>query len=202
LETKKEPDENVDLEGDYHFGHSRVKESQVPSGRLTLAIENGRIAYGESARRRWGDSAKGRLEDRLNKFVASLIQLAAKVRECEEKETQQAALRREEEKRRVEQARILQEQQKLYKDEKVRVNALMTQAENWGKSKLLRDFIDAVKAAVVNGVQFSPDLNVAEWIAWAEKQADRLDPLTPSPPSILDHKELEQKEPERAYPRW
>ncbi len=32
------------------------------------------------------------------------------------------------------------------------------------------------------------EIELAEWIAWATSQADRLDPLAKSPPSILDGK--------------
>lgn len=28
-----------------------------------------------------------------------------------------------------------------------------------------------------------------EWVEWAERQADRIDPLKPSPPSLVDDKE-------------
>jgi hypothetical protein len=32
------------------------------------------------------------------------------------------------------------------------------------------------------------DTDLARWIEWALAQADRLDPLKPTPPSILDEK--------------
>ena len=40
--------------------------------------------------------------------------------------------------------------------------------------------------------KYSP-IEVAQWLDWATQQADRLDPLRPSPPSILDEKIEEVK---------
>jgi hypothetical protein len=40
----------------------------------------------------------------------------------------------------------------------------------------------------VSGVPVAPNSEVGRWIAWALGQAERLDPLVPSPPSILEEK--------------
>jgi len=39
-----------------------------------------------------------------------------------------------------------------------------------------------------------PDPETDLWLQWADQQADRLDPLTDSAPSVLDH--------EQEVPRW
>lgn len=57
------------------------------------------------------------------------------------------------------------------------------EAANWQEAKTLRAYIAAVEQQPVSGKQL---FKHREWSAWARDQADRLDPLTPSPPSILD----------------
>lgn len=46
----------------------------------------------------------------------------------------------------------------------------------------------ATDEAVQNGQAIEPGSPFGEWILWAERQADRLDPLKESPPSIIDQK--------------
>jgi len=66
--------------------------------------------------------------------------------------------------------------------------------ELWGRATRLRaeqirSFISAAReAAVKNGESIEPGSPFGEWIIWAERQADRLDPLKESPPSIIDQK--------------
>ncbi len=44
---------------------------------------------------------------------------------------------------------------------------------------------------------YGPAIDYKTWAKWAHDQADRLDPLTPSPPSIIDQeKELNEEEAE------
>jgi hypothetical protein len=75
----------------------------------------------------------------------------------------------------------------MIRQEKARVTKLVTDAENYGKSRLIRDFIAAVEHERINGNQvYTTDQNHETWMKWAKDQADRLDPLVESPPSILD----------------
>ena len=50
--------------------------------------------------------------------------------------------------------------------------------------------------AAARGKDISGDSELGKWLVWATAQADRLDPLKESPPSILDD-EAKYKEPER-----
>lgn len=64
---------------------------------------------------------------------------------------------------------------------------LILDAENWHKSKLVRKYISVVEKEVQSGnTAFLPKGDSDRWLKWARGQADRLDPLTVSPPSILD----------------
>lgn len=63
------------------------------------------------------------------------------------------------------------------------VDSLMQEADNWRRARDLRAYIAVVQKMAENAGTL-PDRE--QWMAWAKQQADRLDPLTPSPPSILD----------------
>jgi hypothetical protein len=199
LETKKEPVEDHNLDGPYDFGHSRYNEKRLPSGRLVLKINDGGTYWLGGARHTWKDSDKSKLEGRLNGFVAGLIEVAARIKQHEEEQKNRQELARQEEARRHEQARQLAEKRKLYEAEQARVERLLEQAENWRSSKLVRELVEAVRLAhSENGArELGPD--TVSWMEWALQQADRLDPLCPSPPSILDEKLPPEEEPRRGY---
>lgn len=69
------------------------------------------------------------------------------------------------------------------------------QASNWRQSLEIRDYLAALARYVSDGrmPNISPE-HFKSWLKWAHEQADRLDPLSPTPPSILD--ELLPKIPE------
>jgi hypothetical protein len=53
----------------------------------------------------------------------------------------------------------------------------------------MRRFITALeKEWKSQGIDLSPESEKGQMSAWMKKQADRLDPMIPSPPSILDRK--------------
>ena len=62
-------------------------------------------------------------------------------------------------------------------------------AENWTKAKKVREYILAViELRKASGEELGPDTPIGIWTMWALLQADRLDPLVKSPPSVLDRK--------------
>jgi hypothetical protein len=92
-----------------------------------------------------------------------------------------ARLREEERQRQAELNRKIQE-------ERTRFSNLITDAENHQKSMQIRDFVAAVEKEHRNGNAVYVNADEYEsWVTWARNQADRLDPLADSPPSILDH---------------
>lgn len=130
LKTERKPREDHDLNGPYEFGHSRFDEKRVPSGQFTLEILSGGPYRTPGCQRTWRDTKTRRLEDRLNSFVAGLVQMAARVKEHEEEQRRREEDRRQAERRRQEEAQRRAERRKLYQAEKARVNELLTQAEN------------------------------------------------------------------------
>lgn len=199
LETKRELDEKLSLKDPYEFNHSRFKETKLPSGNLTLSIDSGEVSWRQSIRRRWRDIERSRLEARLNKFIAGLIEVSVRVREFEAEKKEQKEREYREQLEREAAARRLEAKRKEYKKEKARLKKLLIQAENLQLSRNLRELINIVKSSPKALSQIAPDTPLEEWLEWATSQADRLDPLIPSPPSILDDTTLEEKEPDRSY---
>ena len=62
-------------------------------------------------------------------------------------------------------------------------------AANWVRAEQLRSFVSAARESARQGGQpTETGTPFGNWLAWAEHQADRIDPLKESPASILDRK--------------
>lgn len=189
LATRKKRPEEHDLNGRYRFGHSRFIEERVPSGDLGLTILEAQDFYIYGCQQNWNDGKKSKLENRINSFIDGLVTVAvAKIERDKERE--------EEERRRIGQQRQLEEERRKraelrcrYLEEEARVTKLISEAENWKRSQILREYIAEIEKHATSGeMPFSLDKPIAEWLKWAHDQADRLNPMTVSPPSILDEK--------------
>lgn len=123
-----------------------------------------------------------------------MIKVAARLKEREEELERQAQERRLEEQRRQERARVRAEKRALIKAERARVEQLMQWARDWNMSQTVRAFIQATSEARLTDESIIPsDEEFERWAGWATQQADRMDPLKASPPSILDE-EVEEEE--------
>jgi len=152
--------------------------THVPSGKFAIEIWNG---WG-SSRGRWRDGKSQLLESQISKVVAGFIRLALADRADAEKRAAEARERQrlEEERAKLEAA---------IKIEQAKVNALRNTAARWSRAEQIRAFICAAReAAIQNGQSLEPGSPFSEWVLWAERQADRLDPLKETPASILDQK--------------
>ena len=140
-----------------------------PSGCLVLEID-GYWAHGLKSR--WMDGKKKRLENQLHDFVCNVIKFAdlKRTRRIErEKQDREWELERQ---RQAELARLRQIELERRED-------LEKQAENWVKSRQLREYIQAVEiAASKQGISSPSHEGYAFWMRWAKAHADRLDPLT------------------------
>lgn len=203
LETQREQPQEHDLDGPYTFGHSRFYTKRVPTGRLVLRIHDADAYWAHGCRQSWRDGKKQRLEDRLNSVVSGLVEVAARRKEHEAKLERQARERREQERQRQEEARRRAEKREQIKAEQARVNVLLQQAENWRKSQVLRNYIETARLQHLSEHgRIEEGSDFARWLGWAVQQADRLDPLVDSPPSILDEP-VEEDEPQRpGISRW
>jgi hypothetical protein len=139
-----------------------------PSGRFTLAIKG---YVGDGSRTRWSDGKKQRVEDCLNDFIIGLIKASVVKRarnlEWERKENA-----------RIELARKRVEEEIRVQEEKARIQGLLTKAQNWKISQQIRDYISAVREAVIKKHgHIVPGSDIDQWLMWALQQADRFDPL-------------------------
>lgn len=125
----------------------------------------------------WRDG-KVKLEGILAKIVARLELLAQTEKEWKES-SRIANLKRDQEEKRL--AEI-----KKRKDEEVsKFNRLVKLSEQYDKTLIIRQYIDAVKQkAIDTSNNLTPGKQ--EWINWATDKADWLDPLINKPDDILD----------------
>jgi len=134
-----------------------------------------------------------RIEDGLNDLIIGFVVMAGRQR-IYRREAEEARKRREEEERIRRQAeeelrRKREELQQRQKAEQARVDELVKHANSWRQSQIIRDCLDAARRMLVARDGAVPtEGEAAEYLAWAERQADRLDPLAKSPPSILDER--------------
>jgi len=203
LDTQPVPIEEQKQSGLYEFHFSRQAEKKrVPSSSLILEIHPPRSYWSSGCQRIWRETPAKPLEGKLNSFVSGLIKLAARYKVYQEEQKRKEELRRQEEQLRKERAIQRAERQKIYKEELARFNDLLKQAEDYHKSKLIRELVDAVQKDRVSDMSGEEDQEIEQWVAWATSHADRLDPLKPSPPSILDEEDLEEEETQGFRYEW
>ena len=139
----------------------------LATGRLTIRI----LGYGSGQRRSWSDGRQKSIEDRLNTFIIGLINVSVAThaenleRERRHREWEDQVRRRHEE----EQRRQLEESRRASLDKQI--NA-------WRKSREIRVYVAAVsRAAAEKQGAIMPESNLGQWIDWASRYADSLDPL-------------------------
>lgn len=202
--THKEEVHPTDFRGEYEFNFNRYHTTKIPSGKLTLHIRDHTHHPFLRCRQNWRDSPNQPLEQRLEAIVTGLLEFAAAAKNAEqerlrvEEERQRAELRRQEE------ARQRAARRATFQEEKRRFDELMETSVRWRKSQVLREYIAAAKLAYLDRHgEIRPDSDMARWFEWAIRQADWLDPLIDSPPSLLDEKwEDEQKYAPGQFRRW
>ena len=182
--VKAPPSKSDDI---FDYGPSHVYE---PTG--ILAFDSGGSWSGDVL---LADSANGktRLEDGLDELVAGWIRTAGRLRagrheevEARERWEEEARLRRE---REEDLRRRREDLARRQAAEQARVDELLRGARAWREARLVREYLAAVaEAADAGGAESGEAAALAEHLHWAREQADRLDPLTPSPPSVLDER--------------
>jgi hypothetical protein len=132
--------------------------------------------------REWRDSAHKKLEEMIPECVAGIMDAGVKMLRNSER------IQRDELERRRKSDEMYALRQQIEAEEK-KIAELEATADRWRRAVLIRQFVDAyLLAATVRGDLINPDSVAGNWVLWAKEQADRLDPLTPSPPSVVDRK--------------
>ena len=112
--------------------------------------------------------------------MVALVKSAMRIRrrEIEEERCQQ---------RQRELAQKKWELDRLKREETARVQQLNREVDDWVRSRQIREYAEAVRAYLVErDGQIAEEGQAEAWLAWALEQADRFDPLSPSPHSVLD----------------
>lgn len=126
-----------------------------------------------------------------------------RIREEEKAERRREQERRRRERKLAELKAIRLEFQRKQKEEGDKVKALFEDAKNWQFSEILRAYVNAVvKKGGVGKGRTEPHQEIGRWKKWALEQADRMDPLRPSPHSVLDEKYDDTEEKKLSDPYW
>jgi hypothetical protein len=130
--------------------------------------------------RSWIDGKAQCLEDQIPRAIAGFMRLALASRA----EQQRRDAEKHEERRIAEECANLA---KSIKAEQSKVSALRNATAQWLRAQQIRSFVSVARdTAVQKGQSTQPGSQFGDWIIWALQQADRLDPLKESPPSIID----------------
>jgi hypothetical protein len=134
-----------------------------------------------SLRKRWADAKIQRLEDLIPDFVAGVMRTAVALR-LHEQELKERELERQ---KRAQEMIKLREQ---IEAEEKKMEQFNQWIESWEKAERLRRFI-AAYAQKTSKWAAEKQSHYKEWIAWANQQADRVDPfVSEKPVSVLDRK--------------
>jgi hypothetical protein len=158
---------------------TRVVYDYEPCGVLEFHVGDDSYYHGF---RSFRDGKTQTLESLLGECFAELM-LDARRQRAEAVVRQRKEL--EERKKREE----LEQLARVIKEEEIKVQELTLWVKGWSEARRMREFIVALeKEWVHQGLDLSPETPKGKRIVWMKEQADRLDPMIPSPPSILDRK--------------
>lgn len=168
------------------YDWDRHRTELVPSGLLLL--DRGASDYlGPLAM----DGKVKKLEDKLEGLIIDFVREAGEIRLRRRREQELARIKAEQEQiRREREAELKRRREALEKrksEEAAKVTQLFEHAQGWQRAQLLREYLDALCFCNVgdNGV-VGIDSELAKYLRWGFEQADRCDPLRPTPPSVLD----------------
>lgn len=151
----------------------------LPTGIFVLSIEDFNCQH--LIQRNFADLKSVKVEDRLNEFIIGLI-IASQAKIAHELYLErQHKLWEEKEKKRKELLRAIENERK-------KIKTLRRNATRHYNSNLIRQYITQYKLKLLDET-LTPEKRqeIMDYIDWALKQADRLDPLVKSPSSVLDN---------------
>jgi hypothetical protein len=153
-----------------------------PTGLLTVTATGWPV-------RNWRDTQRTPLENRLGEVIAGIVSLAEEVRDRE----LENARRHFEHARKQER---YEEELKRRTEERAAYESLVAGAQRWANANQLREYLVAVEAAALRDGRKTPAL--VDWLEWASRKADWLDPTILVSDAILDAPEPEKP----AYGYW
>ena len=168
LEEKFRRIDHPDQNNDRLQPWQRQRYAYVPTGELFLKIDEW---CAQGLQKTWGDGKATKLESCLNDFIIGLISVARVVKDERVKREKEHRARLE-----AEQRRLLEEQRRQQAEK--RRNYLLQDAAAWAQAQQVRVYIAAFKEKLVaRHGEIQPGSQADQWISWASRQADSLDPL-------------------------
>lgn len=141
-----------------------------PTGILSIEVWN---YYSGGPQKAWRDRESTKLEEQLPKCVAGMMRIALKERADEQARKERELVRQ----KKID--TVAAELEKIEAEEK-KIRLLRREVLAWHRAERIRKYVAAARESAVKD---------REWIAWAQQQADRIDPLRETPKSIVDDKE-------------
>ena len=144
------------------------KYDYLPTGELSLNLTN-KIYL--PIRKSWNDCKGKRIENQLSEFINGAV-LAAHAIKIDRKKAEEEKIRREEEHRRW------QENEWRKTQEKTKVDRLISEANQWNVSEIVRRYVQAIEnrlSTMQIEAKILSELN--GWLSWAKEKAAELDPL-------------------------
>jgi hypothetical protein len=157
--------------------YTDMETTYQPNGELEFRAGEDSYRY-----RKFRDGKTQKLETLISRLVGSVL------REARDRaiRAEQRRLEEIEERKRAQERFVLREQ---IEAEEKKVQELESWVTSWARAQQIREFIVALeKLGKQKGHDLSANSPKGERILWMKRQADRLDPLVESPPSILDRK--------------
>lgn len=160
------------------YGYRAPRKVNVPTGNLRVVCLDTYPKYGAPTRVTWYDRAGRRVEDQLPAILEGFYELALSIKtrraddERKQRQREEAVRRRKELEARQDVNAAL-------------VKQLETDAGAWHRARYLRRYIVAARrtlGAATIRVRFQKEQ--IDYLAWAERYVDELDPLNPAPRSV------------------
>ncbi len=153
----------------YSWMHNRPKYKYVPNGKLSLSINE--ECYPSGLRRHWSDNRKQKLEGFLKKFLISAIEISV------HQETLTRRNRRVQRERAEERKRQAEISHKRWQEQR-QVEGLENEVAQWVRSQQIRSYVSHIhSAAIKKHGAIEKGSQLGEWIKWATRRADIVDPL-------------------------
>ena len=165
------PDPDAQQGRSYPWQRLQPRLVTVPSGQLTLSLEDPHERHYYGRRRRWSDTRRWRLESKLADVILAVEDRARQIqqeRHVAAQAAHAAQLAREEAKIRAQQQRVFEH----------RVNCLTNQLARWEKARQIRAYCQALEQADLATADPPVRDDLERWVRWARQYADSLDPLT------------------------
>lgn len=153
-----------------------------PSGDLTLKINT--YTYDSKVQTNWSDGKIQTIEELLNSFIDSVFSIVL-IRQKENERRERERLVQEEHRLN----RIYEEQCAQYENQLI--EKLIKQSKDMAVSVRIREYLSAVKQkARFHYPNEDYPKELSDWLEWADKQADNLDPLNDQWPAYISARDV------------